>query len=170
MYLHFAVRTLQIQLNFVSKIVLTKCEKCLSDQEFFLKVQGWRPRIWKIFEITRTLYSNSERSKQSLKQDSFFTYSWRCLRSNALKLEKKMLAFRNLQVNIFWGPVSGFLKIMYTIYFWKTFSFILQKIKQKLNRTEGNKSAPLQARMQSDCVDYSHTLHNSPVSILSLWI
>ena len=117
MYLHFAVRTLQIQLNFVSKIVLTKCEKCFSDQEFFLKVQGWRPWIWNIFEITRTLYSTSEKSKQSLKQNSFFTCSWRCLRSNALKLEK-MLAFRNLQEkheknftmhcpagNIFWGQL-----------------------------------------------------------------
>ena len=27
---------------------------------------GWRPRIFKIFEVTRTIYSNSERSEQFL--------------------------------------------------------------------------------------------------------
>ena len=44
-------------------------------------------------EITRTIYSNSERSEQFLKPNAFLTYSWRFLRSNKLeqfelKLEK----------------------------------------------------------------------------------
>ena len=45
-----------------------------------------------IFEITRTIYSNSEKSEQSLvKQNAFLTCSWRFLISNELeqfKLEK----------------------------------------------------------------------------------
>ena len=38
-----------------------------------------------IFEITRTIYSNSERSEQFLKQNAPLTYSWRFLRSNTLE-------------------------------------------------------------------------------------
>ena len=46
-----------------------------------------------IFEITRTIYSNSESSVQFLKQNAFLTCSWRFLRDNTLeqfglKLEK----------------------------------------------------------------------------------
>ena len=49
--------------------------------------------IFKIFEITRTIYSNSQRSEQSLVTECFLTCSWRFLRSNKLeqlefKLEK----------------------------------------------------------------------------------
>ena len=51
------------------------------------------PSICKIFEITRKIYSNSERSEQFLKQNDFLTYFWRFFRSNTLeqiefKLEK----------------------------------------------------------------------------------
>ena len=54
---------------FVTKIVLTYCEKnCSSDREIW----GWRPRICKNFEITWTIYSNSERSEQFLVTDDFF--------------------------------------------------------------------------------------------------
>ena len=35
-------------------------------------IWGWRPRICKIFEITRTIYSNSERSEQFLVTECFF--------------------------------------------------------------------------------------------------
>ena len=55
------------------------------------EIWGWRPRICKFFEMTRTTHSNSERSDQFLKQNAFLTYSWRFLRSNTLeqfKLEK----------------------------------------------------------------------------------
>ena len=37
-------------------------------------IRDWRPRICKYFEITRTIYSNSERLEQFLKQDAFLTY------------------------------------------------------------------------------------------------
>ena len=40
-------------------------KNCSSDR-------GWRPRIFKIFEITRTIYSNSERSEQFLVTECFF--------------------------------------------------------------------------------------------------
>ena len=58
---------------FVTKIVLTYCGK-----KFFywsrktFEIRGWRPRICKNFEITRTIYSNSERSEQFLVIECFF--------------------------------------------------------------------------------------------------
>ena len=36
------------------------------------EIWGWRPRICKIFEIPRTIYSNSERSEQFLVTECFF--------------------------------------------------------------------------------------------------
>ena len=36
------------------------------------EIWGWRARICKIFEITRTIYSNSERSEQFLVTECFF--------------------------------------------------------------------------------------------------
>ena len=38
----------------------------------WLSGRGWWPRIFKIFEITRTIYSNSERSEQFLVTECFF--------------------------------------------------------------------------------------------------
>ena len=58
---------------FVTKIVLTYWEKKLfywSRKTF--EIRGRRPRIFKIFEITRTFYSNSERTIQFLKQKRKF--------------------------------------------------------------------------------------------------
>ena len=58
---------------FVTKIVLTYCKKKLfywSRKTF--EIRGWRPRIFKIFEITRTIFSNSERSEQFLVTECFF--------------------------------------------------------------------------------------------------
>ena len=46
-------------------------ENCSSDREK-LEIRGWRPRICKTFEITRTIYSNSERSEQLLVTECFF--------------------------------------------------------------------------------------------------
>ena len=37
-----------------------------------LKIRGWRQRIFKNFEITRTIYSNSERPEQFLVTECFF--------------------------------------------------------------------------------------------------
>ena len=47
--------------------------------------RGWMPRICKIFGITRTIYSNSERSAQILVTECFLTCSWRFLISNKLE-------------------------------------------------------------------------------------
>ena len=46
-------------------------QNCSSDRE---NIRGWRPRICKRFDITGTIYSNSERSEQFLKQNVFLTY------------------------------------------------------------------------------------------------
>ena len=58
---------------FVTKIVLAYCEKknVLVTEKAF-EIRGWRPRICKIFEITWTIYSNSERSEQFLVTECFF--------------------------------------------------------------------------------------------------
>ena len=47
-------------------------KKSFSDWEKLLKFKGCRLRICNIFEITRTIYSNSERSEQFLVTESFF--------------------------------------------------------------------------------------------------
>ena len=58
---------------FVTKIVLTYCEKKLSKwSRKTFKIRGGRPRICKLLEITRTIYSNSERSEQFLVTKYFF--------------------------------------------------------------------------------------------------
>ena len=56
-------------------------KNCSSDRE---KLRDWRPRICKNFEITRKIYTKSERSDQFL-QNAFLTCSWRFLRSNKLE-------------------------------------------------------------------------------------
>ena len=54
---------------------------CSSDQEKLLKFEA----EGREFEITRTIYSNSKRSEQFLKQNVFLTCSWSFLRSNTLE-------------------------------------------------------------------------------------
>jgi len=54
-----------------------------------------KPENLQIFEITRTIYLNSERSEQFLKQNAFLTYSWRFMKTNKLK----QLEFKNMQKN-----------------------------------------------------------------------
>ena len=46
-------------------------KNCSSDQEKTFEIRGWRPRICKIFEITRLIYSNCERSEQFLVTECF---------------------------------------------------------------------------------------------------
>ena len=53
---------------FITKIVLTYCEKKI----VLVIEKNWRPRICKNFEITRTIYSNSERSEEFLGTLTFF--------------------------------------------------------------------------------------------------
>ena len=67
------VKSNQKKWYFVTKIVLTYCEKKMFEwlRKTF-EIRGWRPRICKIFEIVRTIYSNSERSEQFLVTKCFF--------------------------------------------------------------------------------------------------
>ena len=75
------------KLYFVTKIVLTNCEK---------KLFYWSR---KTFEIPRTIYSNSERSEQF-----FVTCSWKFPISNKLNWKKILgLVFQMIQV---WTQVS----------------------------------------------------------------
>ena len=58
-----------------------------------IEIRGWRPKIYKFFDITRTIYSNSERPEQFLVTECFF--NWRFLTSYKLeqlefKLEKNI--------------------------------------------------------------------------------
>ena len=66
------MKTVELRINgtyFVTKIVLTYCEKNYSsDREKLLNFEA----EGKIFEITRTIYSNSERSEQFLVTECFF--------------------------------------------------------------------------------------------------
>ena len=47
-------------------------KNCSSDWEKTFEIRGWKLRIFKIFEITWTIYSNSERSEQFLVTECFF--------------------------------------------------------------------------------------------------
>ena len=76
-------------------------KNCSSDREKLLKIPGWRPRISKIFEMTRIIYSNSERSEQFLVTECVLTCSWRFLTFNNLEqlefILEKNIKFRNMQ-------------------------------------------------------------------------
>ena len=81
---------------FVTKIVLTYCEKKL----LVLEKNFWNSRLkaknlQKLFEITRTIYLKSERSKQFLVTEGFFNCSWKFyifdrLEQLGFKLEKNI--------------------------------------------------------------------------------
>jgi hypothetical protein len=78
---------------FVIKIVLIYCEKKMFQwSRNFFEIRGWKPRICKIFEISRTNYSKSERPEQFLVTEFFLTCSWRFLILEQLnfKLEKNI--------------------------------------------------------------------------------
>ena len=51
---------------------LTVRKNSSSDRKKPFEIRGWRPRVFKTFEITRTIYSNSERSEQFLVTECFF--------------------------------------------------------------------------------------------------
>ena len=48
-------------------------QNCSSDREKLVKFEAEDPRIFKIFEVTRTIYSNSERSEQFLVTGCLFS-------------------------------------------------------------------------------------------------
>ena len=50
-----------------------------------------RENVLKTFEITKTIYPNSKKSEQFLKQNAFLTSSWRFFRSNTLEKSVKMI-------------------------------------------------------------------------------
>ena len=56
---------------------------CSSDREKLMKYEVEGQEYAKVLKsLNRTIYLNSERSEQFLKQNTFLTYSWRFLRSN----------------------------------------------------------------------------------------
>ena len=58
---------------FITKVVLIYCKKkMLNGSRKTFANWGWKPRIRKIFEITGTIYLNSERSEQFLATECFF--------------------------------------------------------------------------------------------------
>ena len=67
---------LQVNLKFCYQNCSTCCDKNCSSDQWSRKtydICGWRPRICKIFEIIRTVYSNSsDRSEQFLVTECFF--------------------------------------------------------------------------------------------------
>ena len=54
-------------------------KKCSWDREFFFRNSGLKVQNLHIFEITRSIFLNSERSEQLLKQNTFLTCYWRFL-------------------------------------------------------------------------------------------
>ena len=85
-------------------------KNCSSDQKKTFEIRGWSPRIDKIFEVTGTIYSNSERSEQFLVTECFFNFFLEISqisknRTIIIQMGKKVLGFRNLQEkleNVFW--------------------------------------------------------------------
>ena len=70
-------------------------EKIVLVIEKTLEIRGWRPRICKNFEITRTIYSNRTHQNNYWQQNAFLICSWSFLISNKLeqlefKLEKNI--------------------------------------------------------------------------------
>ena len=60
---------------FVNKIVLTYCEKiCSSDREKSLKFETEGQEFANFLGVTRTVYTNSERSEQFWVTKCFFNY------------------------------------------------------------------------------------------------
>ena len=68
---HFAC-TLNSLINILLPKLFRQWEKLFYWPRKTFEIQGWKPRICKIFEITRTIYSNSERSQQFLVTECFF--------------------------------------------------------------------------------------------------
>ena len=58
---------------FFQKLFWPTMWKKSTDQKELFQIQDWRLRIFKYFEITRTIYSNSKRSGQFLKHNTFLT-------------------------------------------------------------------------------------------------
>ena len=96
-------------------------EKTVLVTEKKIEIQGWKIRICKNFEITRTIHSNIERTEQSLTQNGFRTYFWRFLRSNKLehlqfKLEKMwdLEIYRKSKKNVIFTYITIIGELIYT--------------------------------------------------------
>ena len=73
MNLNVVQQIFQQKWYFVIKIVLTDCDKnCSSDREKLLKFKAEGREFKKKIEITRTIYSNSEKSQQVFVIGCFF--------------------------------------------------------------------------------------------------
>ena len=83
------------------------------------------------FEVSRKIYSNSEKSEQFLKQNPFLTCSWRFLRSNILEQLEFQIRNNNLDLEKLTGNVrKHFFNFLLTIRrFMKQISQFWQKKK-----------------------------------------
>ena len=112
--LQFLMRKKTIKSALRNGILLTKLflpteRKNWSSDREKLEIRDWRLRICKLFEITRTIYSNSEGQNNFWWQNAFLTFSWRFLISNELE----QLEFRlekNVGIQKPTGKVRKFLK------------------------------------------------------------
>ena len=76
---------------FVAEIALTSLHSVREKKVFTQrKIQSWRPIICKKFVRTKTIYLNSKRSKQFLKQNIFKTCCWRFLQIKRIKTIKSV--------------------------------------------------------------------------------
>ena len=72
-FINFTITHMYTGILFRKLFWLTVRKNCSSDQEKLLKMRWWRPIFfWNILGINRTIYSNSDRSEQILKQNTFF--------------------------------------------------------------------------------------------------
>ena len=77
---------------FVTKNCSDVRKNCFSDREK-LEIRGWRKRIFKNFEITRTIYSNSESSEHFLVTECFFNFFLEVSRIWWIRIGKNYLDF-----------------------------------------------------------------------------
>ena len=72
--------------NFVTKIVLTYCQKnCSSDQEEILKFEAEGREFAKILRSLEQFIQTMKGQNNFWKQNTFLTCSWRFLRSNEIE-------------------------------------------------------------------------------------
>ena len=89
-----------------------------------------QPRIFKLFGITRTIYSISERSQQFLKQNTLLTDFWRFLRTNILnqfefKLEKNWLGSMQQEL-------KKYFFLHFLLYWYSSICFFIKELKLTL--------------------------------------
>ena len=91
------------QWYFGTKIVLTYCVKkmFLWSRKTF-EIRGWSLRIFNCFEITRTIYSNSERSEQFLIENNICS-NWHFIWTRTIFFHSRSEQFSKQSTNYFYS-------------------------------------------------------------------